>query len=66
MRFSLLPDRTSYSADCMAAEGVFEVDKVSGTVRIRDVLDYLILTMPETSSTSKTSLAAMSLAEFWY
>ena len=40
MRFSLLPDRSSYSADGMAAEDVFEVDEVSGTVRIRGALDY--------------------------
>ena len=38
--FSLLPDRSSYSADGMAAEDVFEVDEVSGTVRIRGALDY--------------------------
>ena len=40
MRFSVVPDRTSYAADGMAAEDVFEVDEVSGTVRVRAPLDY--------------------------
>ena len=40
MRFSVVPDRTSYAADGMAAEDVFEIDEVSGTVRVRAPLDY--------------------------
>ena len=65
MRFSLLPDRSSYSADGMAAEDVFQVDEVSGTVTIRGGLDYLIVTVPETSSTLKTSSADMLSASLW-
>ena len=40
VRFSVVPDQSSYAADGMAAEDVFEVDEVSGTVRIRAALDY--------------------------
>ena len=41
VRFSIVPDQSSYAGvNGMAAEDVFEVDEVSGTVRIRAALDY--------------------------